>query len=87
MLVDLTDQCLMGATTASSPSTVVVGAETPDRRTRVDIEAPIGIHLVSWTAWVTPEGWMQYGGDPCGGDTPLLEALGEVGVELDRRSG
>ena len=50
---------------------------------RVDLETPIGVHLVYWSAWVTPDGRVNYRGDPYGRDAEVLRALREAGVELD----
>lgn len=54
---------------------------------RVDLDQPVGVHLVYWSAWVTPLGRANYRGDPYGRDAKLLRALSDAGVELtDRRS-
>lgn len=52
---------------------------------RVNLEEPVGVHLVYWSAWVTPLGRANYRGDPYGRDAKLLSALREAGVELDAR--
>lgn len=52
------------------------------RERRVNLEAPIGVHLVYWSAWVTPTGRANYRGDPYGRDAKLLRALRAAGVEL-----
>ena len=49
---------------------------------RVNLEQPIGVHLVYWSAWVTPEGRVNYRGDPYGRDRAVLAALREAGVAL-----
>lgn len=49
---------------------------------RVNLETPIGVHLVYWSAWVTPTGRANYRGDPYGRDAKVLQALREAGVEL-----
>ncbi|TFL18186.1 L,D-transpeptidase family protein [Jannaschia formosa] len=49
---------------------------------RVNLEEPIGVHLVYWSAWVTPMGRANYRGDPYGRDAKLLSALRAAGVEL-----
>ena len=54
------------------------------RETQVDLETPIGVHLVYWSAWVTPEGRMNYRLDPYERDTKVLRALRNAGVELRR---
>ncbi|MEL7184274.1 MAG: L,D-transpeptidase family protein, partial [Pseudomonadota bacterium] len=52
------------------------------RERRVDLDQPIGVHLVYWSAWVTPLGRANYRGDPYDRDEKLLRALQEAGVEL-----
>ncbi|WP_298431670.1 L,D-transpeptidase family protein [uncultured Jannaschia sp.] len=52
------------------------------RERRVNLEEPIGVHLVYWSAWVTPTGRANYRGDPYGRDVGVLRALREAGVEL-----
>ncbi len=52
------------------------------RETRVNLERPVGVHIVYWSAWVTPEGRVQYRGDPYGRDATVLDALRDAGVEL-----
>ncbi|GIT92171.1 murein L,D-transpeptidase [Jannaschia pagri] len=52
---------------------------------RVDLETPVGVHIVYWSAWVTPLGRANYRGDPYDRDTKLMRALREAGVELDGR--
>ena len=49
---------------------------------RVNLDQPIGVHLVYWSAWVTPTGRANYRGDPYGRDTKVLRALQDAGVEL-----
>ncbi|WP_328795201.1 L,D-transpeptidase family protein [Jannaschia marina] len=53
------------------------------RERRVNLEDPIGVHLVYWSAWVTPTGRANYRGDPYGRDVKVLRALQDAGVELD----
>lgn len=53
------------------------------RETRVNLETPVGVHLVYWSAWVTPTGRANYRGDPYGRDVKVLRALQDAGVELD----
>ena len=53
------------------------------RERRVDLEQPIGVHLVYWSAWVTPTGRTNFRGDPYGRDVTVLRALRAAGVELD----
>ncbi|WP_371153426.1 murein L,D-transpeptidase [Jannaschia sp. 2305UL9-9] len=52
---------------------------------RVNLDDPIGVHIVYWSAWVTPLGRANYRGDPYGRDAKLLRALRDAGVELDRQ--
>lgn len=52
------------------------------RETRIDLETPVGVHLVYWSAWVTPTGRANYRGDPYGRDAAVLQALRDAGVEL-----
>lgn len=52
------------------------------RERRVDLEEPIGVHLVYWNAWVGPDGRAQYRNDPYGRDARLRQLLSEAGVEL-----
>ena len=52
------------------------------RERRVNLEQPIGVHLVYWSAWVTPTGRANYRGDPYGRDAKLLAALRDAGVAL-----
>lgn len=53
------------------------------RETRVNLEQPVGVHLVYWSAWVTPTGRVNYRGDPYARDVKVLRALQDAGVELD----
>ncbi|MBM2577030.1 L,D-transpeptidase family protein [Jannaschia sp. Os4] len=55
------------------------------RERRVDIAAPVGVHLVHWSAWVDAEGRAQYRGDVYGRDAAILEALRAAGVETAAR--
>ncbi|MGB3406181.1 MAG: L,D-transpeptidase family protein [Jannaschia sp.] len=52
------------------------------RESRVNLDQPIGVHLVYWSAWVTPLGRANYRGDPYGRDAALLRGLRDAGVEL-----
>ena len=47
---------------------------------RVDLAQPVGVHLVYWSAWVTPAGRANYRGDPYGRDADVLRALRSAGV-------
>ena len=53
------------------------------RESRVNLEQPIGVHLVYWSAWVTPTGRVNYRGDPYGRDVKVLRGLRDAGVELN----
>ncbi|MEM7489296.1 MAG: L,D-transpeptidase family protein [Pseudomonadota bacterium] len=53
------------------------------RERRVNLEESIGVHLVYWSAWVTPDGRANYRGDPYGRDRAVLAALRDAGVALD----
>ena len=52
------------------------------RERRVNLEQPIGVHLVYWSAWVTPTGEVNFRGDPYGRDDAVRAALARAGVEL-----
>lgn len=52
------------------------------RETQVDLETPIGVHLVYWTTWITPEGRVNHRADPYERDSKVLRALRNAGVEL-----
>ena len=52
------------------------------RERRVDLEPSIGVHIVYWSAWVTPMGRANFRGDPYGRDAKVWQALREAGVEL-----
>ncbi len=49
---------------------------------RVNLDTPVGVHLVYWSAWVTPTGRANYRGDPYGRDARVIDALRAAGVEL-----
>ncbi|MCK0166443.1 L,D-transpeptidase family protein [Jannaschia sp. S6380] len=49
---------------------------------RMNLEQPIGVHIVYWSAWVTPTGRANYRGDPYGRDVRVRDALRAAGVEL-----
>ena len=52
------------------------------RERQVDLDAPVGVHLVYWSAWVSPEGRVNYRGDPYGRDDAVKAALRAAGVDL-----
>jgi murein L,D-transpeptidase YcbB/YkuD len=52
------------------------------RETRVDLDSPLPVHLVYFTAWPGARGQMTYRGDIYGRDAKLFEALEEAGVVL-----
>lgn len=52
------------------------------RERRINLAQPIGVHLVYWSAWVTPDGRVNYRGDPYGRDRAVLSALRAAGVAL-----
>ncbi len=52
------------------------------RETRIDLDQPVGVHLVYWSAWVTATGRANYRGDPYGRDAAVIEKLRDAGVEL-----
>jgi murein L,D-transpeptidase YcbB/YkuD len=66
----------------SDPKGVFQSVLATKRETRVDLETPIGIHLVYWTAWVTPTGRVNYRDDIYGRDAGVLRALEAAGVGL-----
>jgi murein L,D-transpeptidase YcbB/YkuD len=70
-----------------TPRTDVEAILRTGRERRVDLEQPIGVHIVYWSAWVTPTGRANYRGDPYGRDARLLDALAAAGVDLPDASG
>ncbi|MEM9796511.1 MAG: L,D-transpeptidase family protein [Pseudomonadota bacterium] len=50
---------------------------------RVNLEQPIGVHLVYWSAWVGADGRLKFREDPYGRDRNVLLSLQAAGVELD----
>jgi murein L,D-transpeptidase YcbB/YkuD len=55
------------------------------RERRVDLEAPINVHLVYWSVWIGADGRVNYRGDPYGRDAAVLAALRGAGVALPGR--
>ena len=49
---------------------------------RVDLAAPLPVHLAYFTAWVDAKGQAQYRGDVYGRDTRIFSALKAAGVTL-----
>ncbi len=49
---------------------------------RVDLAAPLPVHLAYFTAWVDAKGQAQYRGDVYGRDQRIFSALTEAGVTL-----
>jgi L,D-transpeptidase YcbB len=52
------------------------------RQTRIDLDVHVPVHLVYFTAFVTPEGRPQYRRDIYGRDAVLFDALSAAGVAL-----
>lgn len=50
--------------------------------TYVYLDQPVGVHIVYWTSWVTPEGRVQFRDDVYGRDRAVLAALEDAGVGL-----
>jgi murein L,D-transpeptidase YcbB/YkuD len=57
------------------------------RERRIDLERPVPVDIVYRSVWVTPEGHVNYRGDPYGRDAKLLDALREAGVVLGAGEG
>ena len=70
------------AAQTSDPEGLFQGHLASGDERRVNLEQPIGVHLVYWSAWVTPSGRANYRGDPYGRDAAVLRALQDAGVEL-----
>jgi murein L,D-transpeptidase YcbB/YkuD len=52
------------------------------QETRVNLEDPVPVHLVYWTAWITPEGRVNYRDDVYGRNTLLWRAMQDAGVAV-----
>ncbi len=52
------------------------------RETQVNLDEPVPVHLVYWTAWVTPEGRVNYRDDVYGRNAQLWRAMQEAGVAV-----
>lgn len=52
-----------------------------ERERRVDLETPVGVHIVSWSVWTSPDGRTHWRDDPYGRDAAILAALRRLGVE------
>ncbi|MBY5932510.1 L,D-transpeptidase family protein [Tateyamaria omphalii] len=52
------------------------------RETRVDLKAPVPVHIIYRTAFTTPKGHTQYRRDIYGRDAKVWRALSEAGVAL-----
>lgn len=66
-----------------SPQAIQEALATGEQKT-VKLPKPLAVHLVYWTAWVEPNGTMQFRKDLYGHDDALVEALEkEPTVRLD----
>lgn len=54
----------------------------PGRESRINLEQPVPVHLVYFTAWPTPRGRMDYRRDIYGRDAAIFDALAAAGVAL-----
>ena len=52
------------------------------QETQVNLDTPIPVHLVYWTAWVTPEGRANFRPDIYGRDQALWRAMVDAGVDI-----
>ena len=62
--------------------TTSTAASRPGQQTRIDLEQKIPVHLVYFTAVVTPKGEIEFRRDFYGRDAKLWEALMDAGVAL-----
>ncbi len=68
---------------SDDPEALFDGHLRTGRETRVNLDEPIGVHIVYWSAWVTATGRVNYRRDPYGRDAKVLDGLAAAGVELD----
>ncbi len=52
------------------------------RETQVNLETPIPVHIVYWTAWVNTEGRLNFRNDIYGRNAELRQAIQNLGVEI-----
>ncbi|QBY00614.1 murein L,D-transpeptidase [Rhodophyticola sp. CCM32] len=52
------------------------------RETQINLETQIPVHLVYWTAWITPEGRVNYRDDVYGRNALLWQAMQDAGVAV-----
>ncbi|MBF9033426.1 L,D-transpeptidase family protein [Rhodobacterales bacterium HKCCE2091] len=52
------------------------------QETQVDLAQPIPVHIVYWTAWVSPDGRANYRRDIYGRNAQLWDAMEAAGVEI-----
>ena len=69
------------------PKTYFDSLVNSGRQTRVDLEEHIPVHLVYYTAFVSPQGRMQYRRDIYDRDARLFRALEEAGVVMPGAQG
>ena len=69
---------LLGRTNGWAAEEVEAIWRGPWRERPVTLDAPVPVHLVYFTAWVTPDGAVTTYDDVYGLDAPLAEALGLV---------
>ena len=48
----------------------------------MNLEDPVPVHLVYWTAWITPEGRVNYRDDVYGRNALLWRAMQDAGVAV-----
>ena len=67
-----------GVTVAENPSVIgetIAGGKT----TRAHLARPVEVFLLYWTAYVTPDGQVNFRQDPYGWDTLLLQRIAARG--------